>query len=89
MLDGPATFAVGASPAQADASSSASRSGEPSGSAYGGHRVVTSTRAGGVPGHAVSVFAAVVRSNATAARSSSAGVSRISTLKVHKSGTIE
>ena len=33
--------------------------------------------------------AAVVRSNAAAAGSFSAGVSRISTLKVHKSGTIE
>ncbi len=32
-MDGPATFAAGASPAQAAASSSASRSGEPSGSA--------------------------------------------------------
>ena len=40
MLDGPAIFAVGASPARAAALSSASCSGEPSGSAYGGHRVV-------------------------------------------------
>ena len=51
---------------RAAALSRASRSGEPSGSAYGGHEVVTSTPVCGVPGHAVR-FRDVLRSNATAA----------------------
>src|SRR6266566_1059839 len=61
MLDGPATFATGASPADCAAWSSASRSGEPSCSAYAGHRVVTSMLVGGVPGHAASTLAAAPR----------------------------
>jgi hypothetical protein len=89
MLDGPATFAAGASPARSADCSRAPRSGEPSGSAYGGHRVMTSTSVGRVPGHAASILAAAARSSATAAGSSSAGVSRISTLTLHKSGAVE
>ena len=67
MLDGPATFMGGVSPAQAAAFSSAQDSGESAGNAYGGHRVVTATRVSGVPGHAAPVSAAVVLSTATAA----------------------
>ena len=48
MLDGPATFAVGPRPARA-ATCSAWRSGELSGSAYGGHSVVTLTFVAGYP----------------------------------------
>src|SRR6266702_520757 len=89
MLDGPATFAVAAAPAALAAVSSAVRSRASSGRANAGHRVATSTWVGCVPGQAASTSAAADRSNSRAALSSKAGMSRTSTLNVHKSGTVE
>src|SRR5882724_4646525 len=89
MLDGPAILAAGARPACAAARSRAPRNGEPSGSAYGGHRVVSSMLVSEVPGQALSTRSAAAASSAAAEVSSSAGVSRTSTLIWHRSGTIE
>src|SRR5215469_1762943 len=69
--------------------SSATRSGESPGSAYGGQDVVTSTYVGCVPGQPSSVAAAAAPTVARAAVASKAGVSRTSTLTTHRSGTTE
>jgi hypothetical protein len=89
MFDGPATFGATLIPAWLAADISAERSGSPSGSANGGQQVVTSMDVGRVPGHAASTPAAVDCSKASASRSSRAGVRRTSTLRAHRSATVE
>src|ERR1039457_6806445 len=89
MLDGPATVAVVFRPAAPAAPGSAPRSAESPGRASAGQRVVISTWVGWVPGQPASTTAALDRSRARAAVSSRAGVRRTSTLKVHRSGTVE
>ena len=59
------------------------------GGAQAGQRVVIWTWVGWVPGQAVSAEAAREPSRSAAAVASNAGVSRTSTLKVHRSGTVE
>src|ERR1700727_2870696 len=89
MFDGPATFARAVMPASRAADSRAVRSGEFSGSAYGGQEVVTSRYVGCVPGQSSSTAAAASRNVLRAAWESKTGVSRTSTLTTHRSGTTE
>jgi hypothetical protein len=88
-VEGPATLATGAIHALVAPFGNASRSGELSGRAYGGHRVGEIDIDRRVSGHAESLLAAASCNSATATGSSGAGVSRMSMLTVHRSGIIQ
>src|SRR5260370_19930549 len=89
MLDGPATVALACTPAAPAPVSNAARNGSCSPSTNAGQQVVSSTSVGSVPGQAASTSEVAARSMSPAAGPVSAGLRRTSTLKVHRSGTLE